>query len=413
MIYSGKQVQHQDISVKLFNVRNVTHIDWWLPMLVTALAVCGWVVMYSASRNTEVAYLTRQILFFAVGILVAFTFLCFDYRFLVSMGPFMYFIALSLLLLVIFFGSSAKGSERWISLGFFRLQPSEYTKLIMVFFLTWYFTRIGERVKKLLWFAFTFILVALPMALILKQPNLGTAASLGPLTLAMLYVAGCRRRHLAVVIVAGLCAVPVLWWQMKDFDPQVVSDQRSFFDLKHYQKMRIYTYLHPEYDPQGSGWHTLQSKITIGSGGLTGKGYLKGTQTRLNYLPEHHTDFIYSLLAEEFGFVGAISVIALFSLLLLRGLTFARDAVDLSGTLLATGVVVILAFHIFVNIAITAGMMPVTGIPLPFLSYGGNFYMTTMAGMGVLLSVPLRKRNHLLAEMSVPVGHVELYTHGM
>ena len=197
----------------------------------------------------------------------------------------------------------------------------------MVFSLTWYFTKIGDRIKKLPWFILTFVLAAIPMALILKQPNLGTAACLGPLTLAMLYVAGCKRWHLAVVILVGLSAVPMLWWQMKDFDPQVENEPRVFFELKHYQKMRIYTFLNPEYDPQGSGWHTLQSRITIGSGGLSGKGYLKGTQTRLNYLPEHHTDFIYSLLAEEFGFLGAITVIALFTLLLLRGLSFAQDAV--------------------------------------------------------------------------------------
>lgn len=411
MAYSGKQVQYQDISVNLFNVRNVTRIDWWLPVLVFLLALCGWVLMYSASRSTQASYLPRQVIFFTVGIFVALFFICLDYRFVVGLAPLMYAGSIGLLLLVIFFGTVAKGSERWIELGVFRLQPSEFSKLAMVFFLTWYFSKIGERIRRLHWFILTFILAAVPVVLILKQPNLGTAACLGPLTLAMLYVAGCKRWHLAVVIIAGLSAVPMLWWQMKDFDPQTVTEPKVVFELKHYQKMRIYTFLHPEYDPQGSGWHTLQSRITIGSGGLTGKGYLKGTQTRLNYLPEHHTDFIYSLLAEEFGFVGAIFVIALFTLLLLRGLSFARDAADMSGTLLATGVVIILAFHVFVNIAITSGLMPVTGIPLPFLSYGGNFYMTTMAGMGVLLSVPLRKRNYLLEEMSASVGHVELYTH--
>jgi rod shape determining protein RodA len=247
------------------------------------------------------------------------------------------------------------------------------------------------------------------MALILQQPNLGTAACLGPLTLAMLYVAGCRKWHLAVIILVGLSALPMLWWQMKDFDPETPTEARVFFELKHYQKMRIYTYLHPEYDPRGSGWHTMQSRITIGSGGLTGKGYMQGTQTRLKYLPEHHTDFIFSLLAEEFGFVGAAAVIALFVLLLLRGLSYAQESVDMMGALLATGVVVMLAFHIFVNIAITTGLLPVTGIPLPFLSYGGSFYMTTMAGIGVLLSVPLRKKHHTQTDMITPIGQVEVY----
>lgn len=413
MAYTGKQVQYQDISVNLFNLRNLTRIDWWLPMLVVLLAVCGWILMYSASRSTQAPYLQRQIVFFAIGLGLAVFFICIDYRFIVGLAPLFYLGAVCMLLLVIFFGTVAKGSERWLNLGLFRLQPSEFSKLIMVFSLTWYFTKIGDRIRKLPWFILTFVITAIPMALILKQPNLGTAACLGPLTLAMLYVAGCKRWHLAVVILVGLSAVPMLWWQMKDFDPQVQKEPRVFFELKHYQKMRIYTFLNPEYDPQGSGWHTLQSRITIGSGGLSGKGYLKGTQTRLNYLPEHHTDFIYSLLAEEFGFLGAITIIALFTLLLLRGLSFAQDAADMPGTLLATGVTVVLAFHIFVNIAITSGLMPVTGIPLPFLSYGGNFYMTTMAGMGVLLSVPLRKRNYLLEEMRAPMGNIELYTRNM
>jgi rod shape determining protein RodA len=259
--------------------------------------------------------------------------------------------------------------------------------------LAWYFTALGPRIQKLHWFIFTFAIVGVPMALILKQPNLGTATCLAPLTLGMLYVAGCRFWHLCIVILLGLTLVPVLWWQMHDFDPNVepTAEQSSPFELKHYQKKRIYTFLNPNYDPQGSGWHTYQSKITIGSGGMTGKGYLEGTQTRLSYLPEHHTDFIFSLLAEELGFVGGVVVLGLFLAFLLRGLIYARDCPDMTGTLLATGVVIVLGYHIFVNIAITMGLMPVTGIPLPFLSYGRSFYLTTMAMVGVLLNVPMRK----------------------
>jgi len=406
-------VQYQDISIKPFNPRNLLRVDWWMPILVLALALCGWIVMYSAARSTDMSYFYRQIMFFVAGVFFAVLCICIDYRFLVWMGPAFYGGAVVVLLLVLLFGTAAKGSERWLDLGLFRLQPSEFSKLCMVFALTWYFHKIGGRIKKLHWFIFTFILVAIPMGLILRQPNLGTAGCLAPMTLAMVYVAGCKRWHLAVVIILGLSVIPMVWWQMKDFDPKNAQEPRYAFELKHYQKMRIYTYLNPEYDPQGSGWHTLQSRITIGSGGLKGKGYLKGTQTRLNYLPEHHTDFIYSLLAEEFGFLGAITVIALFALLLLRGLSFARDAVDMQGTLLATGIIVILAFHIFVNIAITSGLLPVTGIPLPFLSYGGNFYLTMMVGIGVLLSVPQRNYNDLLDEMRASIGHIEAYTHNV
>ncbi len=409
MAYAGQQVQYQDISVNLLNPRNLLRIDWWLPLLALSLAAIGWVLMYSAARSADFSYFQRQLIFFSVGVLAACLFICVDYRFLVGLAPLMYVGAVSLLLIVYFFGTAAKGSERWLSLGSFRLQPSEFSKLIMVYMLAWYFTKLGARIRRLHWFILTFLIAAVPMALILQQPNLGTAACLGPLTLAMLYVAGCRKWHLAVIILVGLSALPMLWWQMKDFDPETPTEARVFFELKHYQKLRIYTYLHPEYDPRGSGWHTMQSRITIGSGGLTGKGYMQGTQTRLKYLPEHHTDFIFSLLAEEFGFVGAAAVIALFVLLLLRGLSYAQESVDMMGALLATGVVVMLAFHIFVNIAITTGLLPVTGIPLPFLSYGGSFYMTTMAGIGVLLSVPLRKKHHIQTDMITPIGQVEVY----
>ncbi len=409
MALAGRQAPHQNISVKVFNLRNLRNIDFWLVLITFALAVAGWILMYSASRSTDVMYFQRQIFFFFVGIGALIFFVSVDYRFLVSIAPLFYLGAIALLVFVMFFGTSAKGSERWIALGPFRLQPSEFSKIIMIFMLTWYFTMIGDRIKKFFWFSLTFIIAAVPMGLILKQPNLGTAASLGPLTLVMLFVAGCRKRHLALVILVGLSIFPMLWWQMSGFDPENPTEPRTFFELKHYQKMRIYTYLNPEYDPRGSGWHTLQSRITIGSGGLSGKGYMQGTQTRLNYLPEHHTDFIYSLLAEEFGFVGSVAGIALFLLLLLRGLLFAYDSVDMAGTLIAVGVVTILGFHIFVNIAITTGMLPVTGIPLPFLSYGGSFYLTTMSGIGLLLSVRLRKQTHVHTEVYLPVGHVAIY----
>lgn len=410
MAYARTQLQYQNISVNLVNPRNLLRVDWWLPILALLLAAWGWTLMYSAARSTDLSYFHRQIIFFVAGIGVAGFFVCVDYRFLVGIAPVMYLGAVGLLLIVYFFGTAAKGSERWLALGPIRLQPSEFAKLITVYMLAWYFTKLGPGIRRLHWFILTFVLVAIPMFLILQQPNLGTAACLGPLTLAMLYVAGCRKWHLAVIILIGLSALPMLWWQMKDFDPETPAEPRSSIELKHYQKMRVYTYLHPEYDPRGSGWHTLQSRITIGSGGLTGKGYMRGTQTRLKYLPEHHTDFIFSLLAEEFGFVGTVAVIALFVLLLLRGLSYAHDAPDMMGALIATGVVAILAFHIFVNIAITTGLLPVTGIPLPFLSYGGSFYMTTMAGIGALLSVPLRKKHHVqTTDMSTPIGHIEVY----
>ncbi len=365
-----------DARVSIFNHRNLKRIDWILAGLVVLLALIGLAVLYSASQSTSAPtpYYQKQTMFFAVGIVLALVLMCVDSRFLVSLAPFA-FIGINLLLLaVILFGVSAKGGQRWLPVGPFRLQPSEQSKLVLVFAMTWYLTVVKDRIRKLPFLLIGFAIIGLPAILILKQPNLGTAVVLLPVGVAMMFVAGCRWWYLAAFALAGLAA-----------------GIAAYPNLKDYQKDRIQTFLNPELDPDGTGWQPLQSKVTVGSGGLSGKGYLKGTQTMLNYLPEHHTDFIFSHLAEEKGFVGTVTVIALFAAFLLRGLKFARDCPDLAGALLATGCVTILAVHIFVNIAITVGLMPVTGIPLPFLSYGGNFYLTTMMCVGVLLNVPVRR----------------------
>ena len=365
-----------DARIGAFNYRHLRRLDWGLLLLVLALAAAGIVTLISASRSYSdgMPYYVKQMIFFTGFGGIALFIACLDHRFLVSMAPLAYAILVSLLVAVLFVGTEVKGGQRWLDLGAFRIQPSEQSKLALIFMLAWYFNLIGRRVRSIFFFALTFVIAAVPALLILKQPNLGTAAALGPITIAMLYAAGCKRWHLAAVFVSGLIAAPVAWSQLKD-----------------YQKTRVLTFLDPAADPKGSGWHTIQSIITVGSGGPTGKGYFQGTQSYLKYLPEHHTDFIFSLLAEEWGFVGAITVIGLFSVLFLRCLSLARECPDYSGALLAVGVMTLLAFHVFVNIAITIGLMPVTGIPLPFLSYGGNFYLTTMMCIGVLLSVNVRK----------------------
>ncbi len=408
-----KDMDVRDASVRIFILRNLLRVDWMLPIFVVALALLGFVTLYSATQGSGSALLIRQMMFFGLGSVLATIILCTDYRFSVALAPLFYVGSLALLAWVLVLADARKGSERWIDLGFFLLQPSEVAKIALIYALTWYLSKVGQRIRKLHWFLLTFVITALPMALILKQPNLGTAASLAPLTVVMLFVAGCRVRHLLALILIGSALVPYVWFEMKDFNPETeeylaanergkraileemkkaYQENRDFYDLHWHQKMRIYTFLHPESDPRGSAWQTVQSKITVGSGGLKGKGFLKGEMTRLRYLPEHHTDFIFSTLAEERGFIGAAVVIGLFTALLLRGLIFARDCPEMMGTLLAAGVVTILAFHVFVNIGITVGLLPVTGLPLPFLSYGGSFYMATMAGVGILLSVPMRKR---------------------
>jgi rod shape determining protein RodA len=366
-----------DVRVGIFNYRNLKRIDWVLVALVVVLAGIGLVILYSAGRgvSSPVHYYLKQALFFLMGAVLALCILCIDSRFLVSIAPVMYAAALLVLVAVIAFGTKVKGGQRWLALGPFHLQPSEQTKLVVVFMLTWYLNLVKDRIRKLSYVGIAFAIVAVPAALILKQPSLGTALALIPAAFVMVYVAGGKWWHLLLMLLAGLAAAPVAYKQLEE-----------------YQRQRLAAFINPEAEPKGPGWQTRQSKITIGSGGPSGKGLCQGTQTRLNYLPEHHTDFIFSLLAEEKGFIGAAVVIGLFAAFLLRGLSFAFRSPDMSGALLAVGVVAILAFHVFVNIAITVGLMPVTGIPLPFLSYGGSFYITTMMGVGVLLHIPVRKQ---------------------
>ena len=403
MPQSAHDYQSEDAILRVVNARNLRRIDWLLPIFVIGLAAIGWVTMYSASAHTENNYFEKQIVFFLAGAAIAGAIVCVDYRMVVALAPLLYLIAVILLVLVLLVGTEVNGSYRWLNFGLFRIQPSELTKIIMIYFLAWYFHTLGNRIRKLHWFILAFILTAVPAALIFKQPDLGTAACLGPLVIVMLFVAGCRLWHLGVVVLAGLAIIPLAWLQVHDFNPSannheqniqaaVYSVWRQPHELRWHQKMRIYTFLHPDFAPQINSWQAYQSFITVGSGGLTGKGFMNGTQTRLNYLPEHRTDFIFSHYAEERGFIGGVVVIGLFLAFLLRGLMYARDCPDMMGTLLATGVVTVLGFHIFFNIAITIGLMPVTGMPLPFLSYGGTFYLSTMACVGILLNVPLRRK---------------------
>ncbi len=380
--------------IGVFDLRNIRRIDLPLVALTAALIVCGLLVLISAARpglsETEGFFsqlrelvtqrdVLKQILAFAVGAVLALLIICTDYRFLISLAPLLYLISIGLLVLVLFIGMTVKGGQRWINLGFVNFQPSELAKVALIYMLAWYFTLIGPRIQKLPYFLLTFLIPAVPGLLILEQPNLGTTLTLGPIVFVMLFVAGCRRWHLAALVVSGLVfgliAGPIVWNHLED-----------------YQKKRVMSFFSPsEEDMRESGYHTMQTMITVGSGQMHGRGYLKGTQTHLSFLPEHHTDFIFAVLAEEKGFVGAIVVIGLFTVFFLRGFALARDCPDLSGTLLAVGSVTILAFHVFVNIAITLGLLPVTGIPLPFFSSGGSFCLITMILVGTMLNVHIRK----------------------
>lgn len=374
-----------DSHIRTFNYRNLRRLDWVLLGFTFALMSFGLIALYSASQSLGPdtsffsMYYVRQFIAFCLGLAIALLIVCIDYRALISFAPVIYAVVAALLVAVLFFGSEAKGGQHWLRWGPFSLQPSELSKLGLIYMLAWYLSALKEHVRSLIVFLGAFAIGGGILALILLQKDLGTALVLPPVILVMLYTAGCRKRYLGAVILAGLVLIAFVF----------VSVDK--LPLKDYQKNRIKSFMSPAADPRASGYQIIQTKIAVGSGQMWGKGIGKGTQTHLRFLPEFHTDFIFALIAEEMGFVGAISVIVLFALFLLRGIELARECTDLAGSLLAIGCVTVIGFHIFVNIAITLHLMPITGLPLPFISQGGSFLVTTMMCVGTLLSVHVRK----------------------
>ena len=268
------------------------------------------------------------------------------------------------------------GAQRWISLGFFNVQPSELMKVAMVLALARYFHGGSiEDVGRFMYLLPPAAMVAVPAVLILRQPDLGTTLMLGLASLAIFFAAGVRMWKFAVLGGLGLVSAPVAWFML----------------LREYQKQRILTFINPESDTLGSGYHIIQSKIALGSGGMFGKGFMQGTQSHLNFLPEKQTDFIFTMLAEEFGMVGGLTLIALYTLLLLYGLVISMSSRNHFGRLVGIGVTMTFFLYIFINVAMVMGLIPVVGVPLPLVSYGGTAMLTLMFGFGLLLCVHIHR----------------------
>jgi rod shape determining protein RodA len=298
-----------------------------------------------------------------------------EYRFYTDFAYIVYTTAVVLLILVLGYGIITSGAQRWVKMGPLTFQPSEFVKLSLILALAKFFQRYpgreGYSLKNL---AFPFFLLFLPMILILKQPDLGTAIILFLVFFSILIFVKVRWSSLITLGVIGISILPLIWRFLKD-----------------YQKRRIITFFNPDLDPLGASYHLIQSKIAVGSGGILGKGFMKGTQCKLGFLPEQHTDFIFSALGEEWGLVGCFIVISLYFLLILWGLRIAIGSKDRFGAVLSFGVVAMLFWHTFINIGMVLGLMPVVGIPLPLLSYGGSFLLSTLIGIGLLLNVSMRR----------------------
>ncbi len=342
------------------------------------LCVVGVVTVYCAATQLDVGaarpYHLRQLLWFGIGLAVMVPAIAIDYRTLARLAWPVYGITVVLLLLVLVAGEFGGGAQRWLGLRTLRLQPSEVMKLALLLCLASFVGRMRERIRQFPILLGALIVAALPMVLILRQPDLGTTLALVPMVAVVLYAGGAQRRHLGMLAGLGLGLLPLGW-----------------LALQGYQKARILSFINPAGDPLGASYQLIQSRIAIGSGEWLGKGWLGGTQTQLNFLPVQHTDFIFSVFAEQWGFVGSTLLLLLYAALTIQGITIALNARDLLGSLLCIGVVTLITFQVVVNLGMTVGLMPVTGLPLPFLSYGGSSLLTFMVGIGLVLNVRLRQ----------------------
>lgn len=358
--------------------RLIIHFDWGLLGIVLLIAGIGLLNLYSVTSHEETKTMPlylKQILWLAIGLGAMLVVAFFEYRFYTDFAYIVYATTVILLVVVLGYGIITSGAQRWVRLGPFTFQPSEFVKLSLILALAKFFQRYpGRQGFSLKQLGFPLFLLLLPMILILKQPDLGTAIVLLLLFFSILVFVKVRWSTLLTLGGVGLAILPIAWRFLKD-----------------YQRQRILTFLNPDLDPLGTGYHLIQSKIAIGSGGILGKGFMKGTQCKLGFLPEEHTDFIFSALGEEWGLIGCVIVMGLYLLLIFWGLQIAISSKDRFGAILSFGVVAMLFWHTFINIAMVLGLMPVVGIPLPFLSYGGSFLLSTLIGVGLLLNVSMRR----------------------
>lgn len=361
--------------------RMLRQVDYGLIGLVLVLSALGLVVLWSASHGPEGAvsgYPVRQLRWMGLGLVVMVGAAALDYHHLETYAKPIFLVHLILLVAVLTVGSHSMGAQRWLALGPLRLQPSELVKIATAILTAQLLANSSSRppyglrplLVPVLW-------TAVAVVLVLLQPDLGTAVLVAGVAAAVVLFQGVQRRVLLWFAAVVVFAAPVAWGVLRD-----------------YQRQRILTFLSPERDPLGAGYHIIQSKIAVGSGQILGKGYLQGTQVHLQFLPERHTDFIFSVLAEEWGFLGTGTVLGLYALLILWGLDIAAKARDDFGRLLAIGVTSILLFHVVVNVGMVTGLLPVVGVPLPLFSYGGSSVITTYAVVGILLSVRLRRFAH-------------------
>jgi len=356
-------------------MEKIRSISWPLVSLIFIAATCGIAVLYSAANGSLQPWATTQTTRFAIALVPMIGAAVVATRYWFRAAYLTYAITLALVVAVDLRGFAGMGARRWIDLGLIQLQPSELMNVALVLALARYFHSVSnEDVKRLRFLIPPGVMVLLPTALVLKQPDLGTAIMLALTGIVLFFIAGVRLRVFFSMALAAAAALPAGWHFLRD-----------------YQKNRIYTFLDPESDALGAGYHILQSKIALGSGGLFGKGFLLGTQSHLSFLPEKQTDFIFTTLAEEFGFAGGFALLSLYALIIGYGFVIALRCRSQFGRLLGLGIVTNFSLYVFINTAMVMGLIPVVGVPLPLISYGGTAILVVMFGFGLLLNVGVHR----------------------
>jgi rod shape determining protein RodA len=362
----------------MFDRRLIQYFDWGLLGVVALLGIVGLVALYSAVSagiTPQQTLYTKQLIWYAIGLCAMVVTFLFNYKALERWGHIIYIGCIVLLIAVLLWGKMGGGSKRWLVFGPVSVQPSEVVKIGVIIMLARFYSKVADmRGLVLRDLVAPAIITVIPFLLIVRQPDLGTAMLVLLIAGSVTIFVKIERRTLICIIFSGMTAVPLVWSM-----------------LKGYQQQRILTFLDPDRDPLGAGYHIIQSKIAIGSGMLTGKGFLKGTQNALYFLPEQHTDFIFSVLSEEWGFAGSLAVLLLFLIFLVWALTIAHGCRDAFGTILALGVTAMIFWQVAINIGMVMGLMPVVGVPLPFISYGGSSIVTTMMCVGILMNVSMRR----------------------
>ena len=357
--------------------RLLKNFDSALVLVTACIIAFGCTMIYGASSTASAGYVERQLMWAFFGLIGAVVAASVDHTVYNRHGGRLYAISLAMLIAVQIFGRSSKGAQRWIAFGPINVQPSEFAKIMLIIALAVFLAHRQPTIRTLKTFLLSFAYMAVPMALIFKQPDLGTTLVLLAIWLTMVFVMGTHMKNI-ILFVGAVAVVGVVAWNV----PGVMKD---------YQKKRIITFINPGADPRGAGYHVTQSRIAIGSGQVLGKGYLKGTQRELRFIPEQHTDFIFTVVGEEMGFVGAVGLLGLYFGLIWRGLAILASAEDATGRAIAAGIVGMFLFHVLVNVGMTVGIMPVTGVPLPMFSYGGSSLMANLIAIGLLEGISMRR----------------------